>query len=170
MVCWNFCLQGNHKVSVYTSSSTNCSYLTTKSVKLNTIFLHLDSIYAPNPQWGAYSTLPYPVTVGTSPEIFSDHFWKDHSNPVFLDNGDMITNPYDIANTFNNCLYRWNYIKSIKYSQKQLSDYLLNERSSAVFLQPTDKEKIANIIPIFNLSFMTSVFSSVLKTAKVVPV
>ena len=78
----------------------------------------------------------------------------------------MITNPYDIANTFNNCLYRWNYIKSIKYSQKQLSDYLLNERSSAVFLQPTDKEKIA----IFNLAFMTSVFSSVLKTAKVVPV
>ena len=47
--CWNFCLQGNHKVSVYTSSSTNHLYLTPKSVKLYTIFLHLDSILAPNP-------------------------------------------------------------------------------------------------------------------------
>ena len=50
--CWNFCLQGNHRVSVYTSSSTNGLYLTPKSVKLYTIFLHLDSILAQNPQWG----------------------------------------------------------------------------------------------------------------------
>ena len=60
-----------------------------------------------------------------------------------------------------------------------------------MFLQPTDKEEIANIISssipyrilfllkneiskqladLFNLSFMTGVFPSVLKTAKVVPV
>ena len=59
---WNFCLQGNQKVSVYTSSLTN--HL---NVKLYTIFLHLQSILAPNPQWGAYSSSPYPLTVGTSP-------------------------------------------------------------------------------------------------------
>ena len=55
---WNFCLQGNHKVSVYTSSSKNRLYLTPKSVKLNTIFLHLDNILTPNPLWGAYSAPP----------------------------------------------------------------------------------------------------------------
>ena len=48
--CWNFCLQGNQKVSVYTSSSTNRLYLTPESIKLYTIFLQLDSILAPNLQ------------------------------------------------------------------------------------------------------------------------
>ena len=108
-----------------------------------------------------------------------------------LDNGDTITNPYDIANTFNN----------IKYSHKHFSDYLANENGNTIFLQPTDKEEIANIISplnsnkdsvpnsisyrislllknkiskqladLFNLSLMTGVFPSVLKTAKVVSV
>ena len=120
-----------------------------------------------------------------------------------LDNGDTITNPYDIANTFNN--YFASIVettkKSTKYSYKHFSDYLSNESSSTIFLQPTDKEEIANIISslnsnktsgpnsipyrvlfllkneiskqladLFNLSFMTGVFPSVLKTAKVVPV
>ena len=87
--------------------------------------------------------------------------------------------------------------KSIKYSHKHFSDYLSNETSSAIFLQPTNKEEIAKIsslnsnkasgpnsIPyrilfllkndlskqladLFNLS---GVFPSVLKTAKVVPI
>ena len=78
--------------------------------------------------------------------------------------------------------------------------YLSNESDSTIFLQPTNKKEIANIsslnsskasgpnsIPyrilfllkndiskqladLFNLSFMIAVFSSVLKTAKVVPV
>ena len=120
-----------------------------------------------------------------------------------LDNGDTITNPYDIANTFNNYFASMAEItkKSIKYSHKHFSDYLSNESSSAIFLQPTDKEEIANIISslnsnkasgpnsipyrilfllknelskqladLFNLSFMTGVFPSVLKTTKVVPV
>ena len=117
-----------------------------------------------------------------------------------LGNGDTITNPYNIANTFNN------YFASIaettkiiiKYSHKHFPDYLLNESSSTVFLQPTVKEEIANIISshysnkisgpngipyrklfllkneipkqladLFNLSFKTGVFPSVLKTAKV---
>ena len=119
-----------------------------------------------------------------------------------LDNGDTITNPYDIANTFNNYFASIaQTTKKTKYSHKHFSDYLSNESSSTIFLQPTDKEEIANIISslnsnktsgpnsipyrvlfllkneiskqladLFNLSFMTGVFPSVLKTAKVVPV
>ena len=120
-----------------------------------------------------------------------------------LDNGDTITNPYGIANTFNNYFasIAENTKKSIKYSHKCFSVYLSNESSSTIFLQPTDKDEIANIISslnsdkasgpdsipykilfllkneiskqladLFNLSFMTGVFPSVLKTAKVVPV
>ena len=91
--------------------------------------------------------------------------------------------------------------KSIKCSHKHFSNYLSKESDSTIFLQPTDKEEIANIISslnsskasgqnsipyrilfllkneiskqlagVFNLSFMTDVFPSVLKTAKVVPV
>ena len=43
-----------------------------------------------------------------------------------------------------------NHKKSIKYSHKHFSDYLSNETSSTVFLQPTDKEEIANIISSLN--------------------
>ena len=120
-----------------------------------------------------------------------------------LDNGDTITNPYDTANTFNNYFasIAETTKKSIKYSHKHVPDYLSNESSSTIFLQPTDKEEIANIISslnsnkasgpnsipyrilfllkneiskqladLFNLSFITGIFLSVLKTAKVVPV
>ena len=117
-----------------------------------------------------------------------------------LDNGDTITNPYDIANTFNNYFASIAEItkKSINYTHKHFSDS--NESNSTIFLQPTDKEEMANIISslnsskasgpnsipyilfllkndiskqladLFNLSFFTGVFPSVLKTAKVVPV
>ena len=37
-----------------------------------------------------------------------------------------------------------------KYSHKYFSDYLSNEISSTIFLEPTDKEEIANIISSFN--------------------
>ena len=120
-----------------------------------------------------------------------------------LDNGDTITNPYDIANTFNNYFasIAETTKKSIKYTHKHFSDYLLNESNSTIFLQPTDKEEIAHIISslnsnkapgrnsipyrilfllkteiskqsadLFELSFITGVFPSVLKTVKVVPV
>ena len=118
-----------------------------------------------------------------------------------LDNGNTVTNPYDIANTFNNYFasIAETTKKNVKYLHKHFSDYLSNENSSTIFLQPTDKEEIANFmsslnsnkasgpnsIPyrilfllkneiskqladLFNLSFMTGVFPSVLKTAKVV--
>ena len=116
-----------------------------------------------------------------------------------LDNGDTITNPYDIANTFNNYFasIAETTKKSIKYTHKHFS----NEKDSTIFLQPTDKAERANIISslnsskasgpnsityrilfllkndiskqladLFNLSFLTGVFLSVVKTAKVVPV
>ena len=97
--------------------------------------------------------------------------------------------------------YWRNYKENNKiFTYKHSSDYLSNESDSTIFLQPTDKEEIANIIfsldsrkasdpssipyrilfllihdiskelaDLFNLSFMTGVFSSVLKTAKVNP-
>ena len=122
---------------------------------------------------------------------------------LFLDNGDTITNSYDIANTFNNYFssIAETTKKNIRYSHKHFSDYLSNENGSTIFLQPTDKEKIANIISalnshktsgpnsihyrisfhlkskiskqladLFNLFFMTAIFPSVLKTAKVVSI
>ena len=66
---------------------------------------------------------------------------------LFLDNGDTISNPYYIANTFNN------YFAAIvettknskKYSHKRFSDYLSNKSISTLFLQP-DREEIVNII------------------------
>ena len=69
-----------------------------------------------------------------------------------LDNGDTITSPYDIANTFNNYFasIAETTEKSIKYSHKHFSDYLSNESGSAIFLQPTVKDEIANIISSFN--------------------
>ena len=111
-----------------------------------------------------------------------------------LDNGDTLTNPYDIVNTFNNYFVSIAETtkKIVKFSQKHFSDYLSNESSSTIFLQPTDKEEVANIISsldfnkasgplfllkneilkqladLFNLSFMTGVFPSVFKTVKVV--
>ena len=114
----------------------------------------------------------------------------------------IITNPYDMANTFNNyfaSIAETNK-KSIKYSHKHFSDYFQMVYST-IFLQHTGKEEIANIISssinsckasspnsipyrifpqkneilgqlpdLFNLSSMTGLFPSVLKTAKVVPV
>ena len=45
---------------------------------------------------------------------------------LFLDNGDTITNPYDIANIFNNYFasIAETTKKSIKYSHNYFSDYL----------------------------------------------
>ena len=60
----------------------------------------------------------------------------------------LFTSLYDIANNFNNyfAFITETTKKSIKYSHKHFSDYLSNETSSTIFLQPTDKEEIANII------------------------
>ena len=73
-------------------------------------------------------------------------------NVLFIENGDTINNPYDIANTFNNYFASTAETKekSIKYSHKHFSDHLSNESSSTMFLQPTDEEEIANIISSLN--------------------
>ena len=53
-----------------------------------------------------------------------------------LDNGDTITNPYDIANTFNNyfAFIAETAKQSIKYTHKRFSGYLSNESDSTIFL------------------------------------
>ena len=63
----------------------------------------------------------------------------------------VITNPYDIAHTFNNCVsIPETTKKNIKYLHKYFSDYLSNESSSTIFLEPTDKEELGNIISSLN--------------------
>ena len=42
--------------------------------------------------------------------------------------------------------------KTIKYSHKHFSDYLSNESDSTIFLQPTDKGEIVNILSSLNSS------------------
>ena len=64
-----------------------------------------------------------------------------------LHSGDTVTNTYDIANTSNNYFASIaETTKKTKYSHKHFSDYFSNENSSTIFLQPTDKEEIANKI------------------------
>ena len=76
------------------------------------------------------------------------------STVLSLDNGDTITNPYDIANTFNIYFASIAEImeKSIKYSHKHFSDYLANENGNTIFLQPMDKEEMAIIISSLNFN------------------
>ena len=71
---------------------------------------------------------------------------------LYLDNGDTLTNPYDIANTFNNYFasIAETTKKSVKYSHKHFSDYLANKNGNTIFLQPTDKDEIADIISSLN--------------------
>ena len=59
-----------------------------------------------------------------------------------LDNGDTITNPYDIANTFHNYI--------TKKTHACFSDYLSTESGGTIFPQPTDKKEIASIISSLN--------------------
>ena len=79
---------------------------------------------------------------------------KASSVPAVLsrENGDAITNPSDIANTFNNYFVSTAETtkRSIEYLHKHFSDYLSNESDTAIFLQPTDKEEITNIISPLN--------------------
>ena len=70
-----------------------------------------------------------------------------------LNDGDTTTNPYDIANTFNNFFASIaGTAKGIKYSYKRFSDNLSDKSDSATFLQPTEKEEITNILSPINSS------------------
>ena len=68
--------------------------------------------------------------------FFSKYGSIQHTNWTLPEYGDTITNPYYIANTFNNYLASIVEItkKSIKYSHKNVSDYLSNESGSTIFL------------------------------------
>ena len=67
-----------------------------------------------------------------SPKTVASHI----PTVLSLDNGDTITNPFDIENIFNNYFasIAETMKKSIKYSHKHFSDYLSNETSSTIFL------------------------------------
>ena len=90
--------------------------------------------------------------------------------------------------------------QNINYSHKHFSEYLKHQCNNSIFIQPTDSEEIANIsslninkacgsfsirnkilillkqdislqlADLFNLSFFSGFFPSILKTAKVVTV
>ena len=104
-----------------------------------------------------------------------------------------ITNPCETANVFNNyfasVIHTPN--QNISNSHEHFSEYLKHQCNDSLFIQPTDSEEIVNIIcsfntnrasgpfqkdiskqlvDLFNLSFSSGSFSSILKTAKVVPV
>ena len=68
------------------------------------------------------------------------------------DNGNTITNSYDIVNTFNNYFASIaNTTKNnIKCSHKHFLDYLKEECESTIFLKPTSREEIGNIISSLN--------------------
>ena len=112
-----------------------------------------------------------------------------------------ITNPCEKANVFNNYFASVADTANINYSHKHFSKYLRHQCNNSIFIQPTDREKVANVISslninktcgsfsipnkilillkydtskqladLFNLSFSSGSFPSILKTAKVVPV
>ena len=115
--------------------------------------------------------------------------------------GATTSNPLAISNLFNNYFSSIaNKTKlNISFSHKHFSDFLKNRSNISLFISPTDKTEIENIISsldsnksvgpnsiptkvlkvlqndissqlseIFNISFSSGVFSSILKTAKVI--
>ena len=66
----------------------------------------------------------------------------------------LITNPYDIANIFNNYFSSVadTAKKNIKYSRKHFSHFLNNQYNNSLFIQPTDSDEIANIMSTLNMN------------------
>ena len=66
---------------------------------------------------------------------FSKNLASNVPTVLSLDNGNTITNPYGISNTFSYFASMAETTKkSIKYSYKHFSDYLFNESISILFL------------------------------------
>ena len=57
---------------------------------------------------------------------------------------------------------------TISFSHKIFSDFLKNRSNVSLFVSPADKTEIENVI--FNISFSSGVFPSILRTAKVISV
>ena len=66
----------------------------------------------------------------------------------------LIANPYDIANIFNNYFSSIadTAMVNIKYPHKHFSDFLNNQCNNSIFIQPTDSDEIANIISTLNMN------------------
>ena len=82
--------------------------------------------------------------------------------PRTLSHGEnTITNPCEIAIAFNN------YFASvadtaklnIKYSHKHFSEYLKHQCNNFIFIQPTDREEIGNVISSLNINKTCDPFS-----------
>ena len=73
---------------------------------------------------------------GIKPLIYLKTVLSSVSTVLSLDNGDTITNPYHIANTYNNYFVSiaGTTKRSIEYAQKHFSGYLSNESSSIIFI------------------------------------
>ena len=72
-----------------------------------------------------------------------------HSSPSSIsDNNKTITSPSEIANAFNNYFSKvaLNIQSSIKYSTKELHEFLPPVNRHSFFLSPTDKNEIRYII------------------------
>ena len=129
---------------------------------------------------------------------------SNHTFPTAITvNNEAITNPSDIANTFNNYFAKVaiDIQSSIRFSKKKYYDYLPLLNIESLFLTPTDSTEVSNIIfslnqnksdgpnsiPIkilkllnkdisdqlailFNQSFSSGIFPSILKTSKIIPI
>ena len=131
---------------------------------------------------------------------------SNHTFPTaIIVNNEAITNPSDIANTFNNYFAKVaiDIQSSIskQFSKKKYYDYLPLLNIESLFLTPTDSTEVSNIIfslnqnksdgpnsiPIkilkllnkdisdqlailFNQSFSSGIFPSILKTSKIIPI
>ena len=81
--------------------------------------------------------------------------------PRTLSHGvNKITNPCEIANIFNNYFasVAETAKQNITYSHKYFSEYL-KQCNNSIFIQPTDSEKIANIISSLNINKAFGPFS-----------
>ena len=83
------------------------------------------------------------------------------------DNGDTITNPYDINTTFN--FYFASIPQTTKkvytqYSHKDFPDYLANENGNTIQYKIIQYNISMQLADLFNFSFITGVFPLVFKT------
>ena len=72
-----------------------------------------------------------------------------------------ITNPCEIASVFNNYFASVadTAKQNINYSHKHFSEYLKHQCNNSIFIQPTDREEIANIISSLNINKASGLFS-----------
>ena len=127
--------------------------------------------------------------------------WNSFCSCYYFTIDVTISNPCDIAKTFNNYFtsFAKKTKKNINYSHKHYSEYLSDKCKNSFFIHPINKDEIADIISsldknksvgpysvpdnilillkneisnsladLFNLSFSSGIFPSVLKIAKVV--